>query len=116
MFGKLFKGIGKGVAAVVKVAAPVVLTAVEPASLINLAIGGVLKHKTRMSNGKIPYLNLLASTGVSYVRNIVAGPTAGDWAASLGPALQEGGALMGISTALHQSLKLPIKQKTGRSI
>lgn len=113
MFKKLFKGIGKGVKAVAKTAVPVVIGAVEPASLINLAGGGVIKHASSIDNNKILYINLAASTAFSYVKNAV---STGDWVASLGPALQEGGALTGISTALHQSIKLPIKQATGRSI
>jgi hypothetical protein len=72
MFGKIFRGIGKGVKAVTKTAVPLVLTAVEPAALINLAAGAALKHTPYLKdNNKIPYINMALSTGFSYNRLVI---------------------------------------------
>lgn len=94
----------KLVGGVVKVAAPVVIATALPETLINVAAGGVLKHKTRMDNGKIPYWNLAISTAVSYGKRVLTGE---DPVASIIPAAQEGGLWMAGSTAIHQALKLP---------
>lgn len=100
---KTLGNIGKGVA---KVAAPVVLTAVQPEALINTALAGVAKHAVgKLPNDAIPYLNLLGSTAVRYAQHV---PDKG-WEGALMPALQEGGLLAGLSTAIHQSVKLPTK-------
>jgi hypothetical protein len=107
MFKELMRGLGKAGAAVVKTAAPVVLAAVTPEAIINTAVGAVAKHGiSKLPNGAIPYLNLGISSAVSYAKNVVA---TGDWAGSVGVALQEGGVLAGASTLLHQSLKLPLR-------
>ena len=100
----IFKKIGKGLYAVVKVAAPVVLTAVKPEILVNTVAGAIIKHGTPINNQSIPYLNLAASCFVSYVKHY---QESGDWVASILPALQDGGLLAGMSTALHQSIKVP---------
>lgn len=101
-----FSFLKKTVTTVAKVAAPVVLTIVQPEALVNVAMGSVVKHALgRVPNDAIPYLNLGVSTLASFARHV---PDQG-WEASLLPALQEGGLLAGLSTALHQSIKLPTK-------
>jgi len=105
-FKKIGKGIGKVAVGTAKVAAPVVLSAVTPEAIINTAVGAVVKHGTKVPNNAIPYLNILLSSGVAYAKNVAA---TGDWAASVAPALQQGGVLAGMSTLLHQSLKLPLR-------
>lgn len=101
-----FKSLGKIVTGVAKIAAPVVLTVVQPEALINLALGSAAKHTVgKLPNDAIPYLNMGLSTAVRYAANV------GDlgWQAAIMPALQEGGMLAGLSTAMHQAIKLPTK-------
>jgi len=99
----LFKVLGKGVIGVVKLALPAAITSVMPEAVINTAVAGVAKHTPVVKNGAIPYLNLIISIGIAYVRNLTSG---GDYITSIAPAITEGATLMGMSTALHQSVKL----------
>jgi len=102
-----FKGLGKAVTAVAKVAAPVVIAAAQPESLVNLAAGAVVKHgMSRVPNNAIPYLNLAISTAVAYGKRVA---STGDWSEAIMPALMEGGALTAASTALHQTIKMPLR-------
>jgi len=96
-----WKTLGK----IAKVAAPVVIGAAMPQAMMNTAIAGVAKHTPVISNQSIPVINLLASTAMAYVPQVMA---TGDWVAPILPSLQQGGLLMGMSTALHQSLKIPM--------
>lgn len=94
---------GRGVA---KVAAPVVLATVQPEAMLNTAVGLAAKHTVaKLPNNAIPYLNLGISTAVCYAKGVASL----GWEGALVPALQEGGALAAVSTALHQSLKLPTR-------
>ncbi len=104
----MFKALGKVLKGAIGVAAPVVLTLVQPEALLNTAVMGGVKHATKVSNQSIPYLNLLMSCGIKYA---MMGSSTGDWAGSIMPALQAGGVLAGMSTAIHQSLKIPTKGK-----
>ncbi|KPJ92586.1 MAG: hypothetical protein AMS18_07070 [Gemmatimonas sp. SG8_17] len=106
MFKKLLKGIGSAVV-------PVVIGMAAPESIINAAVMGGIKNATPINNQAIPFINLAASTGVSYARHLMTGQ---DPVSAIMPALSEGGLLMAASTGLHQSLKIPIKARTGRSI
>lgn len=92
---------------VAQAAAPVVIASAMPEAMINTVAGGVLKHTTPINNQSIPLTNLVVSTLSYYV------PTAlqtGDWVAPIIPALQQGGLLAGMSTALHQSVKIPLAE------
>lgn len=101
-----FKSLGKVAKAVVQVAAPVVLASVQPEALTNVAVCGLGKHLVqRLPNDAIPYLNLGVSVALQYAKDV---PTLG-WDGALVPALQKGAALAGLSTAIHQSIKLPTK-------
>lgn len=84
-------------------AVPVVIAAAMPESVVNTTIGGVIKHGTPINNQSIPVINLVASTLFHYVP---AALESGDWVAPIIPALQQGGVLAGISTGLHQALKI----------
>lgn len=100
---KLLKVLGK----VAQAAAPVAVAVAMPHSIINTAVGAVVKHATPVNNQSIPVLNLVASTLYYYV------PTAiqtHDWVSPIVPALQQGGALAAGSTALHQFLKIPLAE------
>ncbi len=104
-----FKSLGKVAKGVVEVAAPIAVAVVQPAAIINTVVAGAVKHTPLIKNNNaIPYLNLLFSSGISYVRY---GTQTGDWAGSVMPALQEGGMLAGASTLLHQTLKIPMRQQ-----
>ncbi len=108
MFGKFFKAIGKGAFAVIKVAAPVAIAAIEPGTMINTFVAGAAKHSKilRGNNNAIPYLNMLASTGLALFRNM---GVYGDLGTAIMPSLMEGLALAGGSTLLHQSVKIPMR-------
>jgi len=106
-----FRGLGKVVTTVAKIAAPVVIAAAKPEALINTALGAVVKHgMSKVPNNAIPYLNLGISAAVAYGRRVAA---TGDWDGSILPAVMEGGITMAASTGLHQSLKLPLKSAIG---
>jgi len=106
-----FSGLGKALGAVVKVAAPVVIAAAAQEALINTAAGAAVKHgMRRVPNNAIPYLNLALSTAVAYGRTVA---TTGDWTGSIAPALKMGGITMAASTALHQAIKLPLRNLVG---
>lgn len=96
-----------------KVIAPVALSVIQPEAMINTALGAVVKHATPINNQTIPILNLGLSSVVSYVRHLAGGM---DPVSAVMPALQEGGMLMGMSTAIHQSLKIPMKETGLKSI
>jgi len=96
-----WKSLGK----VAQAAVPVVIGAAMPDSIVNTAIAGVVKHGTPINNQAIPVLNLAASTLLSYVPKVI---ETGDWVAPIMPALHEGGLLTAASTALHQSIKIPL--------
>jgi len=88
-------------------AVPVIIATAMPEAMINTTAGSVLKHTTPINNQSIPMTNLVVSTLAYYL------PTAlqtGDWVAPIIPALQQGGLLMGMSTALHQSIKIPLAE------
>lgn len=102
-----FKSLGKAVTTVVKVAAPVVIAVAKPESLINVAAGAVVKHgMSRVPNNAIPYVNLALSTAVAYGRRVA---TTGEWTGSIMPALTEGGVTAAASTAIHQTIKMPLR-------
>ncbi len=103
-----FSGLGKIIKGAVKVAAPVVIAVASPESLINTAAGVVVKHgMKKVPNGAIPYLNLAVSTAVAYGRAVA---STGDWDGAILPALQAGGIAAAASTALHQTIKLPLRE------
>lgn len=86
---------------------PVAIASVSPEALINTTLGAVVKHgMAKVPNDAIPYLNFTLSTAVAYGRTVAA---IGDWVGSIAPALQTGVILMALSTALHQSTKLILK-------
>ena len=95
----------KSLAKAAKVVAPVVIGAAMPQAAINTAMAGVIKHAPGINNQAIPAINLLASTLSSYVPKVI---DTGDWLTPILPALQEGGILTGMSTALHQAIKIPL--------
>lgn len=108
--GKFFSGLAK----VASVGASVAVAAAEPAVLINNGVAAVFKHGTKLSNQSIPGLNFITSAAVAFVQN---GAETGQWGAEgIMPALMRGGLLMGGSTAVHQGLKVPLKNQTGKSI
>ena len=106
MFKKLFS-------TVVEAAVPAAISIAMPESWINAGLGAAVKNGTAVNNQAIPFLNLLGSTGVSYARHLMSG---NDPVASIMPAISEGGLLMAASTGLHQSVKIPVKMRTGKSI
>lgn len=95
----------KSLKKVAQVAAPMVIASAMPEAAINTAVAGMAKHTPSVDNQFIPILNLLASTAMSYIPKAL---DTGDWVAPILPALQEGGVLAGVSTALHQTLKIPL--------
>lgn len=99
--------LGKTLGTVIQVAAPVVIATVKPEVLANVAGGALIKHATPINNQSIPYINLAISSAVSYAHKVAA---TGDWTGSIVPALHEGGLLMGLSTAIHQSIKVPTQE------
>lgn len=106
-----FSKLGKIAGAIVKVAAPVVIAAAAPESLVNVAAGAVVKHgMSKVPNSAIPFVNLAVSTLVSYGKTVA---VTGDWTGSMLPALQAGGVMAAVSTGLHQSLKLNLKNIGG---
>ena len=105
-FGKL----GKAVSVVAQTALPIVIAAKFPEAMVNTAVGGVVKHATPIPNGSIPVLNAVVSVGVAYAKH---GLSTGDWHGAIGPALQEGLTWMTASTALHQSIKIPLGNAIG---
>ena len=109
MFGFL-KKVGKAAA---QVAVPLAISIAEPAALINTAVMGGVKNATPINNQSIPFVNLLLSTGVSFGRQVASGI---DPLSALMPAISEGGLLTAASTGLHQSVKIPVRARTGKSI
>lgn len=95
----------KTLGSIAKVAAPVVISMAMPQAAINTAIAGVAKHSNVVSNQAIPVINLFASTIASYLPRAI---DTGDWITPILPALHDGGLLTGMSTALHQSMKIPL--------
>ena len=108
----MFGFLKKAAKIVAQAAVPVAISIAAPQSMINTAIMGGLKNATPMNNKAIPFVNLLLSTGVSFGRQIASGV---DPMAALMPAISEGGLLTAASTGLHQSIKVPLKMRTGRS-
>jgi hypothetical protein len=106
-------GFWKSLGKIAKVAAPVIIGAAMPQAVVNTALAGVAKHTPLISNQTIPVLNLAVSTGVSYFSKAI---DTGDWVAPILPALQEGGVLTGMSTALHQALKIPMAETFNGSL
>jgi len=106
---KFLKAIGKGAGALVQLATPVVLSAISPESLINVAAGGVVKHTIRDTrvNQKIPAMSVAASVLVRYLHGAV---TTGDWVGGIAGAVQGGMQQAGIGWAIHQSVKIPAAQ------
>lgn len=96
-----WKSFGK----VAKASVPVVIGIAMPEAVINTVIGGVAKHTPTINNQAIPAINLVASTLLSYIPKAL---STGDWVTPILPSLQEGGVLAGMSTALHQTLKIPM--------
>jgi hypothetical protein len=103
----------KILSSVVEAAVPAAIAIAMPGAMVNTAIGSAIKHKTRVNNQAIPLLNLIGSTGFSYARQLMSGV---DPLAAIMPAVSEGGLLMAASTGLHQSIKVPMKVRTGRSL
>jgi len=96
----------------VNAAVPIAIGIAAPESIINTTVGVLVKHKTKVNNQQIPTINFLASSLFAYGKRIAAGE---DPTAAILPSLGDGALLMGSSTALHQSIKIPTKQLTGRS-
>lgn len=102
---KFFKTIGKGAGALVQLATPVVLSAMNPESLINVGAGAVLKHGVKpFDNQKIPMASVAATVLVRYLHGAV---TTGDWVGGIVGAVQGGVQQAGIGWAIHQSVKVP---------
>jgi hypothetical protein len=106
MFKKLLKGIGQAVI-------PAAIALAAPQAMINTAVFGGVKNATAIPNNAIPVINMAASSGISYVQQLMSGV---DPIAAIMPAVQDGGLLTALSTGLHQSIKVPVKMQTGRSI
>ncbi len=100
---KIFKALGK----VAQAVAPVAIAAAMPQAVINTTVGGVIKHGTPINNQSIPVLNLVASTLYHYLPVAI---QTHDWVTPIVPALQQGGLLAGMSTALHQTMKIPLAE------
>jgi hypothetical protein len=102
MFGKIFKVVGKAA----QLSVPMVLASVMPEALINNGVAAVVKHLPgERVNQAIPFMNLGVSSAISWVKHMVGGM---DPVTAIAPAIQEGGLLAGVSTAIHQSLKIPM--------
>ena len=102
-----FSSLGKIVKGVAKVAAPVVIAAAVPESIVNTAVGTIVKHRmSKVPNNAIPYLNIAISTAFAYGKSVAA---TGDWTGSILPSVQAGGIAAAASTALHQTIKLPLR-------
>ena len=100
--------------AVAAAAAPTVAAVVQPETLVNFGLGLVAKHVVRrLPNNVIPYLNVCFSTAVCVARQ---GLTTGDWAAAVVPGVQQGLELAGISTLVHQGVKIPLRSLSGKSV
>ena len=103
-----WRQLGKVAGAAIKIATPVVIAVASPESLINTAVGTVVKHgMSKVPNNTIPYLNLAVSTAVAYGKAVA---STGDWDGSILPALQAGGIAAAASTALPQTIKLPLRE------
>lgn len=102
----------KSLGRVAQAAVPVAIGAAMPQSLINTAVMGGIKHGTNFNNQAIPVVNLIASTGISYLNHAT---SSGDWVGSIMPAIHEGGLLTAASTALHQSAKIPLAGMVNKS-
>ncbi len=102
----------KALGAVVKVAVPVAIVATAPEVAINTAVGWLVKHKTKVDNKNIPGANFVISSAIRYGQRVAAGE---DWQGAILPSLGEGAVMAGMSTGLHQSVKVPIKRATGKS-
>lgn len=89
---------------IIQIAAPVLITVINPPALVNTVLGFIAKHFTKIPNNSIPFLNLFLSVGACYFYK---GLQTGDWEGSMAPALKEGLSLMGASTAIHQTIKIP---------
>lgn len=96
-----WKSLGK----VAQAAVPVAIGIAMPESIINTAVMGGVKHGTPINNQQIPLVNLVLSTGISYLTHAT---SSGDWVGSIIPAIQHGGMMTAGSTAIHQSLKIPM--------
>ena len=101
-----WKSLGK----VAQAAVPVAIGIAMPQAITNTAIAGVAKHTPFVNNQAIPAVNLLASTLMTYVPQAL---STGDWVAPIMPSLQAGGLLAAGSTALHQTLKIPMSSIKG---
>ncbi len=100
-------GFWKSLGKVAKAAVPVVIGVAMPQAIVNTGIAGVVKHTPFVDNSSIPVVNLLASTAVAYLPRAI---ESGDWVTPIMPALQEGGLLAAGSTAIHQTLKIPLAE------
>ena len=96
-----WKSLGK----VAQAAVPVVIGIAMPQSVVNTVVAGAAKHSPLVNNQAIPAINLVASTLMFYVPRAL---DTGDWVTPILPALQDGGLLAAGSTALHQTLKIPL--------
>lgn len=85
---------------------PVAISTANPAAVINVVGGAVLKHVVRkLPNDSIPMINFAASTGMALARG-----------ADITVAVTEGAMLAGASTAIHQTTKIPVRSLTGKSV
>lgn len=87
----------------------VAILAADPVMAVNVGLGAAAKHKTKVKNGTIPFINLGLSVAGCYMKSAL---TTGDWAGSVVPALTEGVQLAGGSTLLHQAIKIPVRHIT----
>lgn len=102
---RFLKKLGQTISAIFKIALPILIAVKFPEAMANVATGAVVKHGTPIPNNNIPVLNAIVSVGVAYLRY---GINTGDWHGAFAPALQDGLTWMMASTALHQSVKLPL--------
>ena len=88
----LFNSVGKVLKGAVSVAAPIIIAGAMPEAVINTAVAGAVKHTPIVKNNNaIPFLNLLLSSGISYVKYATA---TGDWGGAVVPALQQNSLLL----------------------
>ena len=107
------KKLGKAVSAIIQTALPILIAWKFPEAVINTTAGAVIKHATPISNSKIPVINAITSIGVAYIKHSI---TTGNWQGSIVPAIHDGLLWMTTSTALHQSIKIPLGNVIGGSL
>lgn len=107
--GVAARGVAKVGVVVVKTATPIVLSVVSPESLINVALGGLVKHGIRNPKltAQIPAMSAVASITIHYIHDSV---IAHNWLTPIGPAIHEGARQFGMAWAIHKSVREPAER------